>query len=229
MDCKVTCFDRVLNLVNVLPEESQEYALQLVDKMAEHPDNSIGRPYVMEYLNLLTTRRFDGTDMPLSDERKQTLMDGMRLYDSPKVMADSIIDYEVLIHVLEQTGFDGALDDLYAKAAEQKERKAVDYVYTAYDVALSHLSSLSEEDFEEAVEIIADGSLIDYLDFIEDKMNLPDGELDKTRIYEGIIMWEDYTGNYNEPDYDRLQELYDKTGITKEVFEKISEREEQER
>ena len=36
-------------------------------------------------------------------------------------------------------------------------------------------------------------------------------------------MWEDLDGNYWEEDYDKLHELYDRVGITEEIFELFGE------
>lgn len=41
-------------------------------------------------------------------------------------------------------------------------------------------------------------------------------------LYDGIVMWEDLDGNYWEEDYDKLHELYDRVGITEEVFEQFT-------
>lgn len=39
-------------------------------------------------------------------------------------------------------------------------------------------------------------------------------------------MWEDFDGNYYEEDYDKLQELYEKMGITENVFNNFLEKQE---
>jgi hypothetical protein len=38
-------------------------------------------------------------------------------------------------------------------------------------------------------------------------------------------MWEDLEGNYWEEDYDKLMELYDKVGLTREACEELCESE----
>ena len=89
---------------------------------------------------------------------------------------------------------------------------------TCFDRVMHLVESLPEDQLKEAVSIIEDYSFQDFLDFC-----VENGCFSKEQsqtIYEGIVMWEDLEGNYWEKDVGKLIELYEKAGITEDVFTK---------
>jgi hypothetical protein len=78
---------------------------------------------------------------------------------------------------------------------------------------------IKKDKHKEAVKIIQEWSFQDFLDFCVDNGCFT--QMQSYTLYDGILMWEDLDGNYWEEDYIKLQELYDKVGITEEVFEQF--------
>ena len=94
----------------------------------------------------------------------------------------------------------------------------MDCTVTCFDRVLHLVEPLSEDKLKEAVEIATEYSFQDILDFgVENGCFTKD---QSSTLYDGIVMWEDLESNYWEEDHDKLHLLYDKMGITKEVFEK---------
>jgi hypothetical protein len=83
------------------------------------------------------------------------------------------------------------------------------------------VKELPKEKHEEAIEIIREYSFEEFLEFCIDNGCFT--KLQSHTLFDGIVMWEDLDGNYWEEDYDKLHELYDRVGITEEVFEQFTE------
>ena len=83
------------------------------------------------------------------------------------------------------------------------------------------VKELPKDKYEEAIEVIRDCSLEDFLDLCVENGCFT--KMQSHTLYDGIVMWEDLDGNYWEEDYDKLHELYNKVGITEEVFEQYAE------
>lgn len=77
---------------------------------------------------------------------------------------------------------------------------------------------------DEACDIIQNYSFQDLLNFGVEQGCF--SEPQSSTLYDGIVMWEDLDGNYYEEDYDKLQELYEKMGITENVFNNFLEKQE---
>ena len=92
---------------------------------------------------------------------------------------------------------------------------------TCFDRVMHQVKPLPEEKLKEAYEIATEDSFIDLLDFCVDNSCFTKSQSDT--IYEGIVMWEDLEGNYHEEDPDKLTNLYDKIGLTREVCAKFEE------
>ena len=92
---------------------------------------------------------------------------------------------------------------------------------TCFQRVMNLVLKLPEHKQREAVRIIQEDSFIDFLDFCVANDCFSQSQSDT--LYDGIVMWEDLTGNYWEEDYDKLHELYDAVGITEDVFERFSE------
>ena len=92
---------------------------------------------------------------------------------------------------------------------------------TCFDRVMYLVKELPKNKYKEAVEIIQTYSFEDFLEFCVDN-NCFTKEQSNT-LYDGIVMWEDLDGNYWEEDYDKLYELYDKVGITEDVFTQFAE------
>lgn len=90
---------------------------------------------------------------------------------------------------------------------------------TCFDRVMHLVNKLPKGKYKEAVEIIQEYNLIDFLNFCVENNCFTESQ--STTLYEGIVMWEDLEGNYWEEDYDKLHKLYDKVGITEEVFEQF--------
>ena len=90
---------------------------------------------------------------------------------------------------------------------------------TCFDRVMHLVVELPKDKHKEAVEIIQEYSFIDFLEFCVENNCFTKAQ--SNTLYEGIIMWEDLDGNYYEEDYDKLHKLYDKVGITEEVFEQF--------
>lgn len=91
---------------------------------------------------------------------------------------------------------------------------------TCFERVMHLVSELSKEKHKEAVEIIREESFTDFLDFCVDNGCFTKEQ--SSTLYDGIVMWEDLEGNYWEEDYDKLHELYNKVGITEEVFSEFT-------
>lgn len=70
---------------------------------------------------------------------------------------------------------------------------------------------LPENRVDEAVQIIQEDSLIDFLDFCEENNCFT--EKQATTLYDFIIIFEDLSSNYHEFDQEKLIRLYDAVGI----------------
>ena len=92
---------------------------------------------------------------------------------------------------------------------------------TCFDRVMHLVEELPKDKYKEAVEIIQEYSFIDFLDFCV--RNNCFTEAQSITLYEGIVMWKDLESNYWEENYDKLMKLYDKVGITEEVFEQFAE------
>ena len=91
---------------------------------------------------------------------------------------------------------------------------------TCFDRVMHLVQPLSQDKLEEAVEIIQEYSFGEFLDFCveNDCFDTPQSQT----IYEGIVMWENFEGNYWEEDRTKLLDLYDRVGVTDEVFERYA-------
>ena len=92
---------------------------------------------------------------------------------------------------------------------------------TCFDRVMYLIKELPKGKHEEAVEIITGYSFEEFLNFCVNNGCFTKEQ--SNTLYEGIVMWEDLESNYWEEDYDKLMELYDKVGITEEVFEQFAE------
>lgn len=89
---------------------------------------------------------------------------------------------------------------------------------TCFDRVLNLVKPLPENKLKEAVEVATEYSFQDMLDFgVENNCFT---EAQSSTLYDGIVMWENLEDSYWEEDYDKLHLLYDKMGMTEEVFEK---------
>lgn len=212
MDYRITCFERVLYLVEELPEGHRDEALAIVDRIAEVSDIEAVE-LADKYLDLLSY--IDHAEEH-NAARKMTLHNGIVLFDSVKDNAETILNFEVFVKILEKSGFEPAeLEDLYDRAKGQDEKKCLDFLYTPYDVVLSRLQPWKDMDDLRTAASIMDEPVREYLDFLS-KGNPHLTANDINILWEGIVMWEDYESNHSEEDYDRLTELFDKTGLTNE-------------
>ena len=92
---------------------------------------------------------------------------------------------------------------------------------TCFDRVMHLVEELPKEKHKEAVEIIQEYSFEEFLEFCVDNGCFTKEQ--SSTLYDGIVMWEDLDGNYYEEDYDKLHELYDKVGVTEEVFIQFTE------
>lgn len=83
--------------------------------------------------------------------------------------------------------------------------------YTAFDRIINITKKLPENRVDEAVQIIQEDSLIDFLDFCEENNCFT--EKQATTLYDFIIIFEDLSSNYHEFDQEKLIRLYDAVGI----------------
>ena len=95
----------------------------------------------------------------------------------------------------------------------------MDCKVTCFDRVMHLVKELPKDKYKEAVKIIQEDGLSEFLVFCVE--NGCFSEIQSYTLYDGIVMWEDLDGNYWEEDYIKLQELYDKVGITEEVFEQF--------
>jgi hypothetical protein len=82
---------------------------------------------------------------------------------------------------------------------------------------------LHKNQLREAYEIMLDYSFEDFLNFCVECGCFT--AMQSQTLFDGIVMWEDLEGNYWEEDYDKLMELYDKVGLTREACEELCESE----
>ena len=92
---------------------------------------------------------------------------------------------------------------------------------SCFDRVMYLIKPLPEDKLKEAYEITCEDSFIDFLDFCVENHCFTESQ--STTLYEGIIMWEDLEGNYYEEDHNKLNQLYDKVGLTKEICQQFSE------
>lgn len=92
---------------------------------------------------------------------------------------------------------------------------------TCFDRVMYLVEELPKDKHEEAVKLITEYSFEEFLNFCVDNGCFTKGQ--SNTLYDGIVMWEDLESNYWEEDCDKLMELYDKVGITEEVFEQFAE------
>lgn len=89
---------------------------------------------------------------------------------------------------------------------------------TCFDRVLNLVKPLPENKLKEAVKVATEYSFQDMLDFgVENNCFT---EAQSNTLYDGIVMWENLEDSYWEEDYDKLHLLYDKMGMTEDVFEK---------
>lgn len=88
--------------------------------------------------------------------------------------------------------------------------------YNCFDRVMHRVQPLPESSHQEAVELIQADTLMDLLEYCAEHGCF--AKEAKNTIYEGIIIWEDLDGSYFEEDGDKLRLLYDKIGITADVF-----------
>lgn len=93
----------------------------------------------------------------------------------------------------------------------------MDCKVTCFERVLHFVEPLPKEKIRDAISITQEYSLRDFLNFLVE--NNCCSELAIETLADGIMMWEDLEGNYWEEDIDKLQALYDKVGLTKDVFE----------
>ena len=92
---------------------------------------------------------------------------------------------------------------------------------TCFERVMYLIKPLDEEDKWDACELITDYGLRDLLDYGIEKGCFTKSQAET--LYDGIVMWEDLTGNYYEEDEDKLCKLYEHMGITREHVMKYQE------
>lgn len=90
---------------------------------------------------------------------------------------------------------------------------------TCFERVMHLVKELPKDKLKEGCEIIQEYGLNDLLDFGVENNCFTSAQ--SNTLYEGIIMWEDLKGNYYEEDYDKLNLLYEKMGVTKNVFDEF--------
>lgn len=90
---------------------------------------------------------------------------------------------------------------------------------TCFDRVMHNVKELPDNKLKEAVEVIVYDGLYEFLSFCVENNCFTKEQSDT--LFEGIVMWEDYDGNYWEEDIDKLNMLYDNVGITVEVFSEL--------
>ena len=101
----------------------------------------------------------------------------------------------------------------------------MDCKVTCFERVMHLVEPLPKSQLREAYEITINDSLEDFLNFCVECRCFT--ELQSYTLYDGIVMWEDLEGNYWEEDYDKLMDLYDKVGLTREVCEELCESEDE--
>lgn len=91
----------------------------------------------------------------------------------------------------------------------------MDCKYTAFDRIINITKKLPENRVDEAIQIIQEYSLIEFLDFcVENKCFTKE---QSTTLYDFIIMFEDFSSNYHEFDQEKLIRLYDAVGVPESI------------
>lgn len=90
---------------------------------------------------------------------------------------------------------------------------------TCFDRVMNLVKELPTEKLREAVEVTTEYSFSDFLDFCVGNKCFTEEQA--STLYDGIVMWEDLEGNYWEEDHDKLMDLYDRVGLTREVVERV--------
>lgn len=224
MDCKVSCFERVLHLAARLDGEKRNDARSIVSRMLEVSDEE-AIEVAKEYLDLVFYK--DHAREHISS-RNETLLRGMVLYNGVNEGAKRILDFEVFAKVFEKTVFRPIeMQKVKERAKEQEGKKDAEYIYTPYALTYAKLSPWeNEEDLNTAISIM-DEPLIEYIDFLVEKhpeLTKEDADI----LWEGIVMWNDYEGNYYEENDEMLVAMLEKTGVTKEAVEAYMAKEEEE-
>ena len=93
--------------------------------------------------------------------------------------------------------------------------------FTCFDRVIHLTEKLPEDKLKEAYELTLEYGLQEFLEFCVDNGCFTESQSDV--LYCHIVMWEDLDGNYYEEDYDKLQELFDAVGLTREVCSMHSE------
>ena len=83
---------------------------------------------------------------------------------------------------------------------------------TCFDRVMNLVKPVPEEKKNELCELITDYGFQDILDFGVENECFSEGQA--STLYEGIVMWEDFDGNYYEEDEDKLNDLYERMGVT---------------
>ena len=86
---------------------------------------------------------------------------------------------------------------------------------TCFDRIIHLTEKLPTEKLREAVAITLEESFVDLLEFCVENGCFTQEQ--SNTIYDFVIMWEDLDGTYYEEDYDKLQQLYEAIGLTREV------------
>ena len=94
----------------------------------------------------------------------------------------------------------------------------MDCKITCFERVLHYVKPLPKEKINDAIEIALEYTFRDFLDFLVE--NKCCTEMAIETLHDGIVMWENLVDTYWEEDPDKLQALYDKVGLTKEVIEK---------
>ena len=100
------------------------------------------------------------------------------------------------------------------------EEKYMDCKVTCFERVLHFVKPLPKEKINDGIDIINNYSFQDFLDFLVEN-NCCSKEAAST-LYDGIVMWENLEDNYWEEDYGKLNSLYNKVGLTVDVFKEYS-------
>lgn len=86
---------------------------------------------------------------------------------------------------------------------------------SCFDRVMNLVKPLPANKIRDAVEVTTEYSFSDFLDFCVENNCFTESQ--SSTLYDGIVMWEDLEGNYWEEDHDKLMDLYDRVGLTREV------------
>lgn len=224
MKCEVSCFDRVLHLAEQIPGNKRGEARRIVQSMMDMTDEEAIEA-AREYVSLVSYKDKAGEHF---SSRNETVLRGMVLYNGVEEGAGKILDFEVFKRLLEHTGFKRyELFGIEDRINHQVDKKDAEYIYTPYALTYAKLSPWeNEEDLNTAISIM-DEPLIEYIDFLVEKhpeLTKEDADI----LWEGIVMWNGYEGNYYEENDEMLVAMLEKTGVTKEAVEAYMAKEEEE-